>query len=119
MKLRKFLHRLFPNPLLIFPRIDGVRPLKWNVMLVKRFFDTGYGITGYIKYPIFFFGIATLEVRSTMILAVLYAIVCVLVGYWWFVFRFAEADVEMSNMVNIFVREMRDTVVNSKKKDMI
>ena len=89
-------------------RPDGVSDFKWRFMLWKRYFDTGYGMTGYIKYIVALFGISSLNVERTLMLGFVYAIFCFVLGYAWFRYHFAELDQEIGNRYNWFVQEMRE-----------
>ena len=92
----------------IFKKPEGVSEWKWRFLLYKRYFDVGYGITSYVKYFIAFFGLSSLNVGKTLLLGLLYAVLCSVVGYFWFRGDFAEVDQEIGNRFNLFVREMRD-----------
>lgn len=81
---------------------------KYKVLLWKRYFETGYGITGYLKYGIALFGISSLDVKSTLFLGLVYGILCFAIGYLWYKKRFVEVENEISNRFNLFMREMRE-----------
>ena len=91
----------------LFTAPEGVKKSKFLFLLWKRYFETGYSITGYVKYVIALFGISSLNVAITMSLGVIYAILCFVVGWWWFRYGFMEVDNEISNRFNGFVHEMR------------
>ena len=97
---------------------EGISITKFRLMLWKRYFDTGYGLTSYLKYVVALFGISTLNVEGTMILAFIYAFLCFIAGYLWFRFRLVDIDQEITNRFNGFVREMREfkeKVENNKR----
>ena len=101
-----------------FLKPDGISSWKWHFLMFKRYFDTGYGITGYIKYLIALFGLSSLDVLNTLILGFVYAILCFVIGYLWYKKSFVEVDNEISNRFNLFMREMRDMkdkIENAKK----
>lgn len=75
--------------------------------LHKRYFDTGMGITNYLKYVIALFGIASLNLKWTMILAVIYAFTSYIIGWYWLNSGLVDAEKEIDNRYNPFVREMR------------
>ena len=85
----------------------GVNKLKWKLLLLKAFFERGYGITGFIKYFIALFGISSLNVSLTMTLGFVYAISCFIIGYIWYSRDFTEIENEIANRFNRFVVEMR------------
>ena len=86
--------------------------IKFN--LHKTYFDIGYGLTQYFKYLILLFGVASLNVKSTMFIAVVYAIGCYILGWAWLHSGFFSAAIEIGNMFNPFVTEMREA--HQKKK---
>ena len=92
----------------ILRSLDGVHPLKMRFLLWKRYFDTGYGITSYIKYLIALFGISSLNIGATIGLGFLYALFCFLIGWLWYRYDFVRVDTEISNHYNDFVKQMRE-----------
>jgi hypothetical protein len=83
---------------------------KYKLVLLKTYFDNGYGITSYFKYGIALFGLSTLDVKNTLIIFSLYGLSCFLVGWLWFRFGWAVAQNEVGNKYNLFVREMRKKI---------
>ena len=86
----------------------GISKSRWNFLLAKKQFEVGYGLTNYVKYVIALFGISSLDVSSTMLLAVGYAVACFVIGYIWFEYKFIEIDNEIGNQFNWFTKEMRE-----------
>lgn len=76
--------------------------------LIKAYFDKGLGLTNYVKYFLALFAIASSDVKSTLIWAFFYCIFCFILGYLWFKFKFIDAENEVNNRFNPFVREMRE-----------
>lgn len=87
---------------------SSVSRKKFVFCLWKAYFERGYGLTGYLKYLIAFFGVSTLNVKITLIIGILYIPFCFLIGYLWFYYRLPEAETEVGNHFNLFVKEMRD-----------
>lgn len=79
----------------------------YNFCKHLTYFETGYSKTNYIKYLIALFGLSSLNVKSTMWMAFIYAIVCYVVGVIWWNFGFAEAQIEVVNRHDLFVKQMR------------
>jgi hypothetical protein len=79
-------------------------------LMWKRYFDTGMGLTNYAKYLIAFLGVAGLGVKNTLILAVVWAIFCFIVGKLWFKYKIVELDYEISNIFNPFQRQVRKSL---------
>lgn len=93
---------------------EGIDPLVFKALLWKRYFDTGYGLTNYVKYLIALFGISSLQVGATIGLAFFYALLCVVVGRLWHTRGIINVEVEIANRFNDFVTEMRELAKNSK-----
>ena len=81
----------------------------YKFCLLKAYFDKGLGLTSYIKYLIAFFGLASREVYYTLYIAFIYAILCFFLGWFWYKYKFIDAENEVGNQFNPFVREMRNS----------
>ncbi len=79
----------------------------YKFCLLKSYFDRGYQLTSYAKFLIALVGIATLNVKLTLILGVIYGILCFFLGWGWYKFGFVTAEAEVGNRFNLFVKEMR------------
>lgn len=79
----------------------------YKALLIKAYLDKGLGITHYVKYLIAFFGLASADVTSTLIIAVIYAILCFFIGWAWYHYKIIETEIEINNRFNLFVKEMR------------
>ena len=84
---------------------------KYKLCLWKGYFEKGYSITNYMKYFILLFGMYSffekIDLRLTLFLLIFYAILCFFIGWAWFHYGFMNAEIEVSNNFNKFVREMR------------
>ena len=80
---------------------------KMRLVLMKRYFDTGLGLTNYFKYLILFFGVTSNDVKTTLYIAMGYAVVCFFLGWFWLNSDFYTAEQEVSNNYNPFVKQMR------------
>lgn len=89
---------------------------KYRINIYKRYFDTGLGLTNYFKYVIAFFGLASKNLKWTMIVAIVYGIFCFFLGWWWLKSDFYKAEIEVSNNYNLFVEEMRKKFVKPNKR---
>lgn len=88
--------------------------LKLLLCLHKFYFDKGLALTTYIKYAVALIGISTLNVRLTLILGLIYAVCCYFIGMIWAKMRMADAETEIGNRFNPFVREMRRKIKKRK-----
>ena len=79
----------------------------YKFVLLKAYFDKGYGVTSYLKYLIAFFGLASRDVTTTLAIAFIYGIACFVLGWWWYKNGYALAEAEVGNRFNLFVQEMR------------
>ena len=90
-----------------------------NILLWKRYFDTGLGVTSYAKYIIALFGLYSISenisLRFTLFLAVVWMLSCFFIGWAWLKFDLYRAEQEISNRFNPFVHEVRAKIVKSQK----
>jgi len=80
---------------------------KYKLCLWKSYFDKGLGLTNYVKYLIAFFSLASRDIEAILFLGAIYGVFCFLLGWWWYSSDFIEAEIEVSNKFNKFVKEMR------------
>ena len=85
-----------------------MKQFRFIIALNKKYFDTGLGVTNYVKYLIAFFGLASADLKYTLILAFVYALFCYFFGMFWIKWGLLEAEQEVSNIYNLFVKEMRE-----------
>ena len=83
----------------------------YRLMLWKAYFDKGYGVSSYFKYLIAFYGMSSLNIKITMIAGVIYGLSCFITGYLWYKFKFVDAEHEVQNVVNPFIKEMRAAII--------
>lgn len=81
--------------------------LKFRLLLLKTYFDTGLGLTNYIKYFIAFFALASKDIFWTIFFGLAYALSCFIIGFIWYHYKWIEVQNEVSNRYNPFVKEMR------------
>lgn len=80
---------------------------KYRVILHKRYFDKGYSFFGMIKYA--FAGILVFDYFLGLVMSSIYAVVCYIIGRLWYKYHWEEAEAEVGNRFNLFVKEMRET----------
>ena len=81
---------------------------KYLINLHRTYFEKGLQLTNYIKYFIAFFGLASRDVKTTLIMGFAYAVSCYFIGLFWVKHGFFEAEQEVSNKNNKFVKELRN-----------
>lgn len=89
---------------------EGISPLKFRLLMWKRYFDQGLSTTSYLKYLVAFFGASSKNVGATMIVSVVFGIACFVIGWWWYRYGLIEIDTEIGNRFNYFVKEMREKI---------
>lgn len=86
---------------------------KYKILLHKRFFDIGYGMTSYLKTLFVVVGVSVAvnkaPVEYIVVVGLLYGIACYVFGYYFVKHKWFEADIEVGNVYNKFVKEMRKT----------
>jgi hypothetical protein len=79
---------------------------------LKRYFDTGVGLTSYFKYVVALFGLYSLDkgipMEWTLLLGVFYIILCFSAGYFWIKYKMTDYEYEISNLLNPFQKEVRE-----------
>jgi len=86
---------------------------KFKICLWRAYFTKGEGMISYGKYLIAFFGLASQDLSTTMLLGLLYVVFSFVFGYVLYNSDFVRAEIEVGNKYNNFVEEMRR---NLKKK---
>lgn len=85
---------------------------------LKRYFDTGIGLTTYAKYLIAIFSIYSISkdipIEWTLAAGVLYVFACIFIGWWWISSRLIDAEKEIDNLLDPFQREVRHYVNREK-----
>lgn len=90
---------------------------KIKILKQKRYFDIGYGMSSYIKLIVAVVGIGGIIAGSKILVAImllLYALFCYIFGWAFVKYGWYTAEIEVGNMFNLFVKEMRKTYNNRK-----
>lgn len=86
----------------------------YKFALYKYYFDKGLHFTAIVKYLAALIGVADAVANQRMelviILGISYVIICFLVGLWLYKSGYVAAEMEVSNQVNPFVKEMRKKI---------
>lgn len=80
----------------------------YNLLFAKSCFDKGMSLMYYLKYVILAVGIASRDVMTTIWLGVGYVITSGILGFIWFHYNLADAEKEVMNRYDPFVKEMRE-----------
>lgn len=80
---------------------------KVKLQLQRNYVSQGKAMFGFIYGLIALFGISSRDVKTTLILGVIYSFFCYFAGRYLYKHRWVEADIEAGNRYNPFVKEMR------------
>jgi len=85
--------------------------LRWfKPLLAKAYFDKGMSLTNLLKYAVALFAIKIPSSKYAILAGVLYVIFCYILGRLWFKLKLIETEIEIGNIFNPFVREMRKVI---------
>lgn len=90
----------------------GMEIPRW--LWVKRYFDTGFGLTSYFKYILAASGLILKDVTSIIWIGIAYGLICFILGWAWIRYNLIDAENEINNILNPFQREVRKKL-NGKK----
>lgn len=83
----------------------------YRFLLWKAYLDKGMGLTYYAKYLIALFGISSLNVKWTMIIAVVWIFLSFFLGAIWFKKHLIDVENEVQNHFNPFQIEVRNALI--------
>ena len=97
--------------------------MKWfRFLLAKRYFDAGYGLTGYLKYVIALVGIGAaiqdIPLYMIFLMGMGYGIFCYILGRFWHTHDLVRTEMELNNLFNPFVHEVRDKLKIPNKRNI-
>lgn len=87
----------------------------WKILLWKAYLDKGINLTSYIKYLIAFFGLASQDVKNTLIIAIIYAVFSIFLGRWWLKKRLMDVEQEINNYFNPSIEEIKQRLKHLSK----
>lgn len=86
----------------------------------KKYFDTGLGLTSYMKYVIalagFYSFASDIGTEYVVIAGFLYLFSCIIIGYYWIKYKMVDAENEIGNILNPFQREVRRSITTGRFK---
>jgi hypothetical protein len=85
-----------------------------KVALHKRYFDSGFSLLNYLKYPLVLMGFVVKDIQLIIIVSILYAVSCYFLGWWWLNYGMMDAETEIGNRYNPFVKELRGHIRKQK-----
>ena len=83
------------------------RGFKFKILLVKKYFDIGYGLTNYFFKALAVFGLSTNMAKETIIVLTLYTLSLYFIGRFYVKYKFLDVENEVNNKFNPYVRQMR------------
>jgi len=92
--------------------------LKYKLILLKAYFDKGYGLTHYLFKVIAVFGLVSQKFSETFIMIAVYSIACFVLGILWYKYNWIEAEFEVSNRFNLFMKELRNNPVLNNNRNI-
>ena len=93
----------------------------FKFLLAKKYFDMGYGLTGYLKTFIAVVGVSAaiqdVPIRYIVLLGLCYGIFCYILGRFWHKNELVNTEMELANLFNPFVAEVREklNIPNNRK----
>ena len=84
---------------------------KFNILMHKAYFDTGWSFWSMLRYVIVLTGLAegfaTSSLKYTLMIGFVYGIFCYAFGFVWFKYGWINAQHEVANRYNEFMKELR------------
>ena len=87
---------------------------KYKLLLWKSYVDTGLGQTNYMKYFVITILVGK-GLDSIAYGAVIYAVICYLIGWAFYKYKWVEAQSEVSNRFNLLSKELRAHIKKQRK----
>ena len=86
----------------------------YRIALAEAYFQRGFGKLNLVKYALALIGIDVLikgvSIYWVFLAGFIYCIVCYLLGRLLFKIKYIDAEIEVINNINPFVKEMRNSV---------
>ena len=82
--------------------------LQYKFALHKRRWDIGYGVTSFFFKLIAVFGFVSSLLQETFIILAVYTFSCYFIGWYWMKSKLLDAEAEVRNQYDPFMREMRN-----------
>ena len=89
--------------------------LKYKILIHKAYFDTGWSFLSAIRYFIILGGLlegfATQSAKYSFMIGMAYGLFCYVFGFFYFKFGWINAQHEVANRFNEFMKELRSNPV--------
>ena len=82
--------------------------LKGRICEVKAWAEKGQGLTYLLKYGILLLVVAEQDISNTIYYGIAYAVLVFIIGFVWYKFDMLKWEMEVGNVYNKFVIEMRE-----------
>lgn len=90
----------------------------WRFALLKKCFDFGIGVTSYFTKVLMVVGFAAImggmDVKTTLLFGIGYTLFCFILGFFWIILGLVDAEQEVGNIFNLFVKQMRRKILKKK-----
>ncbi len=87
----------------------------YKLAFLEACFNKGYGVTAPIKYLVALIGISNAIVTEKMLVTILagvgYVIFCFILGYVLYKIKYVNAQIEVTNRYDPYVKEMRNSKI--------
>ena len=92
----------------------------YKLAFLEACFNKGYSVTAPVKYLVAFLGVSNVVMTDKMTLAMImgfsYVIACFILGYVLFRINFVNAQQEVYNRYDPYVKEMRNSKLFKDKR---
>jgi hypothetical protein len=93
-------------------KLESSKVKHYKFMLLKGYFEKGYALTSYFKYLIALIGFADIYINKSIFwvifLGITYGVSCFILGWIWYNKGYVDAENEVNNRFNPFVKEVRE-----------
>lgn len=88
-------------------RSEILESKRYKILLASRYFEKGRSKLFYIQYVIGLYALASQDVINSFLVALVFGISCLALGYWWYWSDTIAIEYELGNQFNLFVKEVR------------
>jgi len=81
--------------------------IKFKLLLLKAYFDKGYGFTSPVKWLLAVLGITSQDYKIILVGTFFYVVSCFIFGWLFYKYDWIRAQAEIDNRFNLFQQQMR------------